>query len=635
MAKPPPLFLSAWIAAQILSLIFSAGGLYAQGAELPDSVQPGDSAAVHDTLAAERPAVGKLRLRGQSAPAALLADSLGVEELAPARLKLAYPLYLDDIFRLNPAFVSGDSLGNGYARKFSSLGTGFAGTGVYLNGMPLDDPLTGQVDWRILAPEILGGASVIRGGAFGGARGWADEVYLTTRRPDPALSASSMEIAGGAYDINKVAGGLRRRMFGSGALHVQINKIQQTTEDFVNRVEHIQYYNRVEWSLGRKTLLSADGLFFSNDQRSPGLPVKLRQTNAHIRTAVTGELGAKADYSLAYGFAASRHPFSSGVSARALEARRNSLQVNLLYHPAEKVTLGLDLQTAATRPAGWPDTLALRSLSNRKISALVRFEVPRGWRVAAEAGVRNGKDLKTEGIAGLSLAGDPAGVPLVFTWKRETLQPFLAGAALVPAPGAGSRNNLSQAVSDDIRAELGLRFKPQRSLRLGMFTRKLKNLPLAPYAPDPLDPAPVPAADYRASGISYRFEGPLVGALALSAAGIELFNPPKDVPYLARRRHTAALSMEGVFFGSDLGYSVQGEMAYEGALYFPNDPLSRTSLALQPARVNFGGAASLRIIDFTIYGRVDFLMSNYYNGVDPLNLPGPRAVFGVNWDFRN
>jgi len=323
------------------------------------------------------------------------------------------------------------------------------------------------------------------------------------------------------------------------------------------------------------------------------------------------------------------------VSFTTLEARRNSLQVNLLYHPAEKVTLGLDLQTAAVRPVGWPDTLALRSLSSRKILALMRFEAPRGWRVSAEAGVRSGKDLETEGIAGLSLAGDPAGIPLAFAWKREALQPSLAGAARLPVPGAGSRNRLPQAVSDDIRAELGLRLEPARTLWLGLLTRQLKNLPLTPYEPDPLDRSAAPAADFRANGFSYRFEGPLFGALAVNAAGVELFSPPKDIPYLARRRHTAALAVEGVFFGGDLGYSVQGEMAYEGELYFPNNPLSRTSLALQPARVNFGGAGSLRIIDFTIYGRLDFLMSNYYNGVDPLNLPGPRAVFGVNWDFRN
>ena len=161
MAKPSLLFISAWIAVQILSFRSSAGCLYALGQEHPDSLQPGDTTAVRDTLVAKSAAAGKLRFRGRSALAALLEDSLELEKLGPERLNRTYPLYLDDIFRLNPFFVSGDSLGNGYARKFSSLGTGFEGTGVYLNGMPLDDPLTGQVDWRIVAPEVLGEAMFV------------------------------------------------------------------------------------------------------------------------------------------------------------------------------------------------------------------------------------------------------------------------------------------------------------------------------------------------------------------------------------------------------------------------------------------------------------------------------------------
>ena len=70
-----------------------------------------------------------------------------------------------------------------------------------------------------------------------------------------------------------------------------------------------------------------------------------------------------------------------------------------------------------------------------------------------------------------------------------------------------------------------------------------------------------------------------------------------------------------------------------GGCATPLGESSSSPIRPQKGRINAFGAASLRIIDFTIFARADFLVSDYYNGVDPLSLPGPRAVVGIDWLF--
>ena len=158
--------------------------------------------------------------------------------------------------------------------------------------------------------EILARAD-IRGSAHSGAHGWSDEVHLLTRNPrrNPR-PRPHMGISGGAYDINKVGGGLRRRMFRTGAIQVQINKIQQSTEDFTASVENIQFYTRVQQQLSPRALLAIDGLFFSDGLRRGGSG-KQRTAATRIRSSLTGALESGLGYGLAYNYASGERPFES------------------------------------------------------------------------------------------------------------------------------------------------------------------------------------------------------------------------------------------------------------------------------------------------------------------------------------
>ncbi|MBW7998429.1 MAG: Plug domain-containing protein, partial [Candidatus Glassbacteria bacterium] len=244
----------------------------AQGpqAVVTDSVAVADSSVASPdstSAAGVEPLDPLVRFRSRSTLSLLFTDTLLSRPIRPQAFSLAFPFYLDDALRLAPSMVSGDSLGNGYPRRFSPLGAGFAATGVFLDGMQLADPLSERVDWRLVPVEIVAQGAVISGGAHSGVAGWSDEVHLFTHYPSVPSAVSRMGISGGAYEINKVGGGVRRSVFGTGAVHVQINKIQQSTEDFAVRVENIQYYTRFQQQLSPGALLAVDGLFFSDDFR--------------------------------------------------------------------------------------------------------------------------------------------------------------------------------------------------------------------------------------------------------------------------------------------------------------------------------------------------------------------------------
>jgi len=599
-----------------------------------DREQQADSVAARDSLPCKPPLAANLFLRSSTGLAALLADSLGRQELSPGQLEKSFPLYLDDVFRLSPAMVSGDSLGNGYARKFSPLGAGFEAVRVLLNGMSLADPLTGSLDWRLVAPEIVGSAFALSGAAFSALYGGSEEIHLFTKQARVRSASSEMGIAGGAYNINKVAGGLRRRLFGAGALHVQINKIQQSTEDFANKVEQIQYFTHLERSLNSRALLSADGLFFSNDHRPAFMYGKLRQTNTHLQTTLTGKLTGQAGYSLAYRYSGSSHPFLSGSVITNLGAKKHEIAGHLVYQPHERVALGLDFGNAVIKPRDFPaDTLSSSSHFSRKLLGMIRLAAPGDLHISCAGGVRSFRNSANRAIIGLGVAkllGD--GSHLLLNWKREAMLPSLA-TRIRSFDLTGWEGKYPLGRLDAVEAGLGMKLPGERHLHAGVFTRSAENLTLAAYDPHPLKPVAARSANFRTNGISYRLEGPLFAGLVFRAAGIELFDPPQDVPYLASRRHAASLALETLLYGEDMGFSLQAEMIYEGEMYFPTSENPSVALTLQPGRVNFGGAAAVRIIDFTIYCRLDFLMSDYYNDLDPMKLPGPRAFFGVNWKF--
>ncbi|MEA1996762.1 MAG: hypothetical protein U9N45_03955, partial [Gemmatimonadota bacterium] len=598
--------------------------------EFPPDSPPADSSAVGAPWLAD-----ELILRSRTGLAALLTDTSALGAVRSRHdLEGSHAFYLDDVFRLRPSYLSGDSLGNGYSRKFNPLGAGFDALAVNLNGMPLDDPLTGMVDWRMLEPDVIGRAFMVDGGALSGPRGGAGEVNLLSRRVDLPTAASRMRIAGGAYDINKIGGSIRRRIFGSAAVHVDINRIQQSTEDFSSEVEEIQYFTRLEKTLGGSALLSLDGLYFSTDRKpGTGSREKYRKSNTHIQLALTGGLGANAGYRLAWHYASSRHPYLTEGGVTNLGARRDGYAGSFVYRPAEKVSLGLDFQGTEVKPEDFVQgSLPSGSSSGFKVLGLMQYDGPVGMRVHAAGGVRSGSRwTKTGAVAALGVSKIifPA-LEASLDWKRDLLDVPLATRVSRSGPEAEAYR---PGESSSFEAAAGIALPGERKLRLGLLYRRMEGLYAAAYEPDPLRLLDSRWLDYRLKGLFYLYQGALFGPLFLRAEGLELFDTPQDVPYLASRRHSFVLGLEGTFFRQDMGYSIQAEAAYEGRFYYPFTQDPATALRSQPGRMNFGGAAAVRIIDLTIFCRLDFLMSDYYNGVDPLRLPAPRAVFGVNWDF--
>jgi hypothetical protein len=608
----------------------------------PAAVFPAETSAdsskapgIKDSLQVTPPLPEEIFSRSRLGLQASEIDSLERIDIQSEEIERSAPFYLDDFFRRQPFFLSGDSLGNGFSRKFNSLGAGFDQLRVYLNGMPLDDPLTGETDWRMLSPEIVSSALILDGGALSGPRGGAGEIYLLTPGTDDPVSVSRIGIAGGAYEINVIGGGLKRTLFRTGGIDVYIKKIQQSTEDFKKRVEEFQYFTHLEKSLFGSALLSADGIFFADERRGPsGYSTKLEQKNTHIQLALTGTLKQKTSYKLAYWYASSHHSLETPVPLINLGARSDSYAGNLLYRPGEKLSLGLDIQGTKLRPVDFPrDSLSYLSGTSYKVLGTSRFKFPCGFSFNGAAGIRSVLKNDRLIIAELGLSGQLSPTcGLSLDWKREALESGLATRISLSRQG-GEYPVYSPGRMSNLEAASELSLSGRRKIRLGLFTRRLENLTIAAYEPNPLVAFAPSAVDCRVNGFFYRYDGGLWGPFHLLAEGIELFNPPDRLPYLPVRRHTAALNLQGNLFQKDLAYSFQAEMTYEGDFRFPYTANPVTPLRLQPSRINFGGAGSIRIVDFTIYLRLDFLMSNYYNGIDPLRLPGPRAVLGVDWKF--
>ena len=628
-----------WVFAVIM-VFFSICPLKSAGPAgeiVPASDTTAESSSVEDTSKAWRQLPESVLERSRLALMATLTDSLERTELTPGQLRRSGAFYLDDLLRLNSFFLSGDSLGNGYTNKFSPLGAGFDQVRYFLNGMPLTDPLTGDVDLRMVAPEILERVVILPSGGFSGPNGGAQEVHLISRRADPPASRSRMGIFGGSYQINKLGGGLRRRLFGSAAMHVDINKIEQRTEDLARKVGQIQYFTHLEQKLGGTALLTADGLFFSTDRQSGGISSKLKQKNTHLQLALTGSLGKLAGYRLGYRYAASRHPFSQGGLPVHLDARAHGYQAHLILHPGKNLALGIDMQGESNRLEDFPENLQQTgSLSGHRLIGFVRYRLPGGLRLRSSGGVRMvSGGAGRLGVIDLGVSRSFSNILGAYlSWKRQALYPGLAAL-----------RSFSSFSSEQGKCELGrlnslewgIEFKPagRGFFRAGLTHRRVRGLAVAAYSPNPLAGMDYRPLDYSVKGLFYRCESRLWSVFELRAEGVELLDPPKEVPYLARRRHTAALGFEQDLLQGNLGLGLQAEMIYEGEFFFPITSDPAAVLFRQPGRVNFGGSGLLRIVDLTIYCRLDHLMSNYYNGIDPLRLPGPRAVFGLNWEFRN
>ncbi len=625
-------------------------------APAPDSVaatpptSAADSAAVTplipaaDTLVQSRFDRAELASRSRFWLPSSPLDSTMELEFTSEHLRRSRPFYLDDLFRRLPGYLAGDSLGNGYPRRLSLAGAGFDAPQVRLDGMPLNDPLTGGFDWRMVSPRVLAGVALGQDHAFGSPTGGVGQVDLLSARADLPEARSELGIAGGAYAINQVGGGLQRTLFGSGALNVQLNKTQQSTEDFDNEVEEIQFFTRLEQALGRRQLLSLDGLFFSSQRTPEGGFRRLDLAQSRMQLALAGLAGEGLGYRLAWWRAAGSQPFQlPGGVVEKFGAVANGFGGSLGWTVGPGLRLGLQLQGERTRPEAFPaDTVAggpadstLEGLAGTSLELLasVGMTLPGRFDLEAAAGLRDPAGEPDPAPIWSLRAKRPLGerAKLSLGWSGEVTAPSLAGRIIARRTGEGP---VMAGKVGALEALVELARGAGTGLSLGVTHYRFRDRTLAPYELFPFSDTPLRQLDYRATAVSYRLSCPeLFGRFRLELRGLEFPGAPARVPWLPARRHTALLGLEGPLFQGDLDWSIQAEAYYEGALRFPVSDDPAVALARQPGRFNLGGAAQVRIITLTIYGRADFLASSYYNTLDPLRLPGPRAVFGINWEF--
>ena len=294
----------------------------------------------------------------------------------------------------------------------------------------------------------------------------------------------------------------------------------------------------------------------------------------------------------------------------------------------------MDIAVASTGLNDFPDGFsAADSRFQSRLAGRLGIGGEGPVKVGITAGARavTGSETRAVGSARISaVRGQNHGFWL--SWQRDALA--LSPSAMLSAYGTLSpADKTGMGTVDQLEAGWSRGGKDTWHWKLAVFHRRLDNLSIEPYGANPFRAIPLRRVSAELTGLRFDVSRKLFGALDAECSGIECFNPPDEIPWLPGRRLTASLVLQGIGYDGDLGWSIRGETVYEGAMRFPVSDNLSSPLREQPGRFNFFGAASLRIIDFTIYGRADFLASDYYNGVDPLRMAGPRVVFGIDWVF--
>ena len=549
-------------------------------------------------------------------------------------LELSRPVNLADMLYPLPGFGAGDSLGHGYPVGFSYMGAGFDQVRPSLNGMPLVDPLTGVFDYRSVNPEILQRLSLTPGAVGRGPYGGAAALELGSLFSAPGETFSRLGISGGAYEINRMGGGLRRGLFKRGALHVDINKIQQSDEHFRRDFENIQFYSRLQQCLGDNAILSVDGLYFSDIRKPAGVSPRHKNDDMHIQVALSGRLGQAGNtfYNLAWRHAGSQNFYSTDSSQIFLKARSRGYAASLGHKFGEYLRLGFKAEGAHDRAINFD--LTPGAVWNHFVGLEGDYAFPAGLELSSAGGYRLAGHTGNNPVFNLSLAR-PAGEAKIGFYSGLTLETLTPSLLTLARITAGTTGEALEAGRMN-RAEGGLEFVPRPGMRLrgGLIYTDVSDHPYSPFNPDPFSNEPVRWLDYSVSGVNWSLESPLFRRLFFSARGLQLFETPAEVPWMPGANHSASLSTGGDMFRRDMSFTIQAEVRYTGEMrYIPAG--NPTLLVLQPARLDLGGAATVRIIDLLIYGRVDHLLGNYYNNTDPLPIPAPRAVFGVSWLFQD
>lgn len=600
---------------------------------LPDSVA--DSVTLSDTVS-RRPAFPFSGLdslsRGAGRETQIGGNSCdaGLHDLA-----LSYPVNLADMLYPAPGMTAGDSLGNGYPVGFSYLGTGFDQVRPTLNGMPLVDPLTGTFDYRSISPDILRNIRLSPGAVGSGPYGGAAALELSSHFSTPGLTISRMGISGGSFEINRMGGGLRRGLFGRGALQVDINKVQQSAEDFHADFENVQFYSRLEQGLGESALFSVDGLYFSDTRKSSGFSTRRKNDDTHIQAALSGRLGDNTDYRLALRHSASWNFFSVDTTRLNVQARSRGYAAFVERRFDGGMRLGFQAEGARDRALNY--AFSPGAAWNHFVGLRGGFSFHGGIELGFVSGFRPSSHARNMPVFDLSLyrAARQGGVGFYSSIQREALTPSLLTLARLDSEAreTGIRHGAGRMT----RVEGGLELVPREGIRLrgGPVYLKVSKHPFA--GPEPVlfhNSIPVHRVDYGVGGISYSLDSPVFRRISLAVRGLQLFETPSDVPWLPGASHSATLSTGGELFNRDMGFTIRAGIRYAGEMrFFPAG--APETLTVQPSRLDFNGTATLRIVDLVIYGRLDHLLGTYYNRTDPLQSPGPRAVIGVNWLFRD
>lgn len=175
----------------------------AVAAELPEEEAP------EPIVIEERLTVTDTRLRGE--PESLSRVPAHVTVIDRDEIRRSGSRTLQQLLALEAGVVSYDQVGNDLSRSLDLRGFGGAGTKLFLDGVPLNDPRSNALVLELVPLAALERVEVTRGStaALAGGGAEAGVINLWTGRADPG---GSLSLAGGGFGSFELAGDVRRRL---------------------------------------------------------------------------------------------------------------------------------------------------------------------------------------------------------------------------------------------------------------------------------------------------------------------------------------------------------------------------------------------------------------------------------------
>ena len=554
------------------------------------------------------------------------------------RFDLSTAFNLDDLLHVEPGLFNFDTEGSGYPPRLSAYGLGFTATGLYLDGFEVADPLDGQAETRAVAPGVL---AAMNTGAVGiSSTGRPYGINLRTFSPLGAeVPLSEMKISFGSYGLTHIGGSLSRRIFNSNGLTVSLDKYDVGTELGGRKAEQIRFYGKLERVVGKVGLLSLSGIHYGNRIQAPGnSSQRFKRKFTQLNLGWSSSLGENLDYFAGYSHTAAGTPYMDGSTAHHLEPSADRYILALNLKAGDKLRLGVRGTGGVNSVTSGPDSLSCEySVTNHFISGTLGWKADSLTSLGLMAGVRSG-DLTDKAKPVFSLSASRqiiADITLEGSYRQDWLLHSLQDYVYSETVADKSLLLFNAAQPAELKeSSLGVDYRRTGGFSLAGAFSHLEISDQVYRSPDNnLQEYSYLAVDnFSYDKISYGIDCPLFKRFQLSFRGEEILNMPDNALFLPERRHAVSVFTSRDFFSGDMTFSLRAEGYYEGAYRYSD---WQGGIFSQPGRVNFGGALAMRILDATISLRADYLLSNYYNGVDPVPLPGQRAVFNLNWKFKD